>query len=179
MTSAAAQIGLRFEGPSPEVPAADLILHGCDEEDTAPPSQKASGREHGGPGQQRLFTEDPWAEARRKKKPRAVSQPTARLDPVALWMVVERECPEGRTKEGHAGKLHVLGWADRVWESGPWKGLPYRLLEGVLCLNWRPLVAGERASEAWIEATAGAWMVVPGARAALYPPTSFMTFEMK
>jgi len=84
-------------------------------------------------------------------------RPTVPADP---WAAVEAECLSHRSRGEHAGRLHVLT-----------RG-------GVLCVAWRPLAAGERASDAWIGAAGRSGSEVPGARAALYPPPATMAFQM-
>jgi len=85
-------------------------------------------------------------------------RPTVPADP---WAAVEAECRSHRPRAEHAGRLHVLGRAGDV-----------------LCVAWRPLVPGERASDAWIGAAGRSGSDVPGARAALYPPPATMAFQM-
>lgn len=84
-------------------------------------------------------------------------RPTVPADP---WAAVEAECLSHRARGEHAGRLHVLT-----------RG-------GVLCVAWRPLVPGERASDAWIGAAGRSGSDVPGAREALYPPPATMAFQL-
>lgn len=109
-----------------------------------------------------------------------IKEPTPAADP---WAAVESECHPCRTRAAHAGRLHVM------------------VGEKVLCVAWRPLRAGERASDAWIDAARHrvrvvsteraivlgelvdaprvAWpLEVPGAREAQYPEPAHMRFQL-
>jgi len=106
--------------------------------------------------------------------------PEAPRDP---WAAVEAECQVHRARGDHAGRIHLVAGAV------------------VACVPWRPLRAGERASDAWIDAARhrvrvvsmvraivlgelvdafrAAWpLEVPGAREAQYPEPSVMAFQM-
>lgn len=84
-------------------------------------------------------------------------RPVVPADP---WAAVEAECLSHRARGEHAGRLHVLA-----------RG-------GVLCVAWRPLVEGERASDAWIGAAGRSGSEVPDAREALYPPPATIAFQL-
>ena len=52
------------------------------------------------------------------------------------WALVEGECPSKLARAAHAGRLHVV------------------VRDVVSCIPWRVLLVGERATDAWIEASA-------------------------
>lgn len=64
------------------------------------------------------------------------------------WVDVEKECPEGLSREQHEGRFHVYGHKD-VPTGGVWGALPMRVRHGVRCLEWRRLEPCEQPTAAY------------------------------
>jgi hypothetical protein len=119
------------------------------------------------------------------KEAKSKKEPPPPKDP---WKDVERECPGRLLRGAHAGRLHIMASGFGSISTGQIVSL------AVQCLPWRPLLVGERASDAWIEATRhrvvrlekdrlgfehrARPLEVPGAQEALYPPPTLMRFQL-